>query len=103
MSDSNQKKSLKIEILEKIAQLVTAGFGLVAALAWNDAIKTLFIKIFPKPDDNLIAMFIYALVITVLIVLITIQISRLIEVAKIQLKKDIKTEIKKEEAEKNNK
>lgn len=92
----NQKKSLKIEILEKIAQLITAGFGLVAALAWNDAIKTLFIKIFPKPDDNLIVMFAYALIITIIIVLVTVQVGRLIELGKRQLKKDIKTEIEKE-------
>ncbi|MFC2135147.1 DUF5654 family protein [Bacteroidota bacterium] len=30
------------EIIEKLAALVTAAFGLVAALAWNDAIKALF-------------------------------------------------------------
>ena len=33
--------SIKQEILDKIAALVTAAFGLVAALAWNDAIKLL--------------------------------------------------------------
>ncbi|MGD2107533.1 MAG: DUF5654 family protein, partial [Nitrosopumilaceae archaeon] len=28
--------------MEKIAALVSAAFGLVAALAWNDLIKTIF-------------------------------------------------------------
>jgi len=33
---------LKAEVIEKISALVIADFGLVAALAWNDAIKALF-------------------------------------------------------------
>ncbi|MFC1648343.1 DUF5654 family protein [Nanoarchaeota archaeon] len=31
------------EVVEKLAALITAAFGLVAALAWNDAIKALFV------------------------------------------------------------
>ena len=33
---------MKKIVLEKIAALVIAAFGLIAALAWNDAIKALF-------------------------------------------------------------
>lgn len=33
---------MKKDVVEKLAALVTAAFGLVAALAWNDAIKALF-------------------------------------------------------------
>lgn len=33
---------MKKEVVEKLAALITAAFGLVAALAWNDAIKALF-------------------------------------------------------------
>ena len=33
---------MKKEVIEKLAALTTAAFGLVAALAWNDAIKALF-------------------------------------------------------------
>ncbi len=33
---------MKKAVIEKIATLLTAAFGLVAALAWNDAIKALF-------------------------------------------------------------
>ena len=29
-------------VIDKMAALITAAFGLVAALAWNDAIKSLF-------------------------------------------------------------
>lgn len=33
---------IKKQVLEKLTTLVTAAFGLVAALAWNDAIKHMF-------------------------------------------------------------
>lgn len=83
MSDQDsQKKPLKVEVLEKMGQLAVSGFGLVAALAWNDFIKGLFARIFPKPDNNLAAMFGYAAVITVFIVVITIQLGKLLEKTK---------------------
>lgn len=82
LENSLEKKSLKIEVLEKMGQLVTTGFGIVAALAWNDFIKSLFEKLFPKPQDNLLAMLGYAIVVTVLVVLLTIQLGRLLETAK---------------------
>ena len=82
-----EKKSLKVEILEQMGTLATSGFGLVAALAWNDAIKALFSKIFPKPGDNIFAMIAYAAVITVLVVLITVQLGRTLNLAKKQLER----------------
>jgi hypothetical protein len=46
----DSKSSLKKEILDKFAALVTAAFGLVAALAWNDAIKAVFKEVFGTAD-----------------------------------------------------
>lgn len=80
-----EQKSLKLEILEKMAQLVTTGFGIVAALAWNDLIKKFFERLFPRPEDNLLAMFGYAVLITVLIVGVTFMLGRWVEGAKNQL------------------
>ncbi len=85
-----KQKSLKVEILEKMGQLVTTGFGIVAALAWNDFIQRLFRTFFPRPEDNLWAMLGYAVFITVVIVLVTFQIGRLLERAKNQLNQDKK-------------
>ncbi|MBI1961697.1 MAG: hypothetical protein HYS45_03275 [Parcubacteria group bacterium] len=72
---SNRK--LKLEILEKIADLSTAGFGLVAALAWNSAIQDLFEKanVFGSPD-GLAVKFIYAALVTAIVVLVTVGIGR---------------------------
>lgn len=72
------QKSLRLEILEKVSQLATAGLGLVAALAWNDAIQTLFKLIFGE-QSAVWAKFGYALLITILVVMVTMKISSLID------------------------
>ncbi|MDD5416958.1 MAG: DUF5654 family protein, partial [Candidatus Aenigmarchaeota archaeon] len=33
---------MKKEVIEKVAALLTAAFGLIAALAWNEAIQNWF-------------------------------------------------------------
>lgn len=74
--NQNQKNSLKLEILEKITTLAAAGFGLVAALAWNSAIQELFTKLFPLDTGSLWAKFIYALVITIIVVIVVALLGR---------------------------
>lgn len=74
-------KSLKSEVLEKMTDLATAGFGLVAALAWNEAIKSLFATLFPTAG-NIIAQFVYAVIITVIVVIITLKLGKLADLAK---------------------
>ncbi len=37
---------MKGEVIEKLAALITAAFGLVVALAWNYAIKAIFVCIY---------------------------------------------------------
>ena len=69
------------EVLDKLVELVTAAFGLVAALAWNTAIQELFTMIFPQSGD-LIAKFLYAVTVTVIVVFVTIRLGRLAEQAK---------------------
>lgn len=78
------KTDLKLEILEKLSSLITAGFGLVAALAWNDAIKEFFDIILPQPSIFL-GRIIYALVVTILVVIITVNIGRIINRLKIDM------------------
>lgn len=73
---TQNSKSLKLELVEKISTLATAGLGLVAALAWNDAIQSLFNRFFPE-QSGLIAKFFYAVLITALVVIITTRLARL--------------------------
>ena len=61
---------------ERIVTLILAGFGIVAALAWNDAIQTLFNFLFPK-NQELIGKFIYAVFVTIIVVIISLQLQRI--------------------------
>jgi hypothetical protein len=72
---------MKSEVIEKIAALVTAAFGLVAALAWNGAIQAIFKKVFGTAE-GIGAMLTYAIVVTIIAVLVTIWIGRVSERAK---------------------
>ncbi len=70
--EANKAAKLAESVISKINTLAAAGFGLVAALAWNDAIKAAFTLFFPKPEESVWAQFIYAFVITIIVVIITI-------------------------------
>jgi membrane protein YdbS with pleckstrin-like domain len=83
-----EKKSLRLEVLEQVVTLATSGFGLVAALAWNEAIKAFFTQFFPEPGNNWIALLVYALFITILVVFITTKLGRVLNLAKKQLKQE---------------
>ena len=74
MSDES-KTSIKLEIFEKLGLLITAAFGLVAALAWNQAITAIFTE-FLGTAETIGPMVIYALVVSVFAVLLTIIVAR---------------------------
>ena len=59
------------EIFDKIILLMMSAFSLVAALAWNDAVQTLF-KTYFGEQSGIIAKFLYAVVVTILVVVVTI-------------------------------
>jgi uncharacterized membrane protein len=56
---------------EKMVTFILAGFGLVASLAWNEAIKSLVDTLLPKKTSALIGKFIYAILITFVVVFIS--------------------------------
>ena len=72
---------MKVEVIEKLAALITAAFGLIAALAWNDTIKAIFAAVF-GPAQTIAAMLVYAVVVTIIAVFATIQIGNMAERAK---------------------
>ena len=77
---TEKEKSFKRELFEQLVTLATSGFGLVTALAWNEAVQT-FVKDYIEryyPDGSGVwSKIIYAVLITFLAVLITYQLSRL--------------------------
>lgn len=72
---------MKAEIIEKLAVLITTAFGLVAALAWNTAIQKIFQNIFGE-QSSIAAMLFYAMVVTIIAVILTLWIGRLEDKAK---------------------
>ena len=77
----SEKKKLHKEILKQMVALSASGFGLVAALAWNNVIQELvnsYIKPY-LPNGGLLSLLIYAILITTLAVTITYQLTKLSE------------------------
>ena len=70
------------EVLDKFSQLVTTALGLVAALAWNDAIQTLFQQFLGSAGGALAAKVFYAVLVTIIVIIATIAVSRAAERAK---------------------
>jgi hypothetical protein len=62
--------NFKKELLEKINTLFIGALGLVAALAWNDAVQALFKQIF-KDQSGVFAKFAYAVIITIIVVFVS--------------------------------
>ncbi len=79
--NSNRKK-MRVEVLRQMITLATSGFGLVAALAWNNVIQEFvnnYIKRYLDVGSGLISLLIYAVLITILAVIVTYQLSKLVE------------------------
>ena len=70
------------EVLDKFAELITTALGLVAALAWNTAIQNLFDKIFGEAGGELAGQFLYAALITIVVIFATLSVARAAERAK---------------------
>lgn len=79
---SKKDKKLRIELVKQMIALSTSGFGLVAALAWNNFIQEVvnnYIKKYLPANSGIISLGIYALVITAIAVFITFQLSKILE------------------------
>lgn len=74
----NESEKLRSEARERLLGYIVGAFGLIAGLAWNDAVKALIEYIFPSSGTHtLLAKFVYALIITFIVVVVTVYITRL--------------------------
>lgn len=69
-------KETKRELAERTAALVLGGFGLVAALAWNEAIQNFFNNVFPR-KSGMVGKFLYAVIATIILVVISLWVGRI--------------------------
>jgi len=82
MQQKSGKKTLHKEILKQMLTLSASGFGLVAALSWNNVIQefvTTVVKPYLPAGSSLISLFLYAVIITVFAVTITYQLTKLLD------------------------
>ena len=79
-SNKESPKRFHSEVLKQMIALATSGFGLVAALAWNNVIQELvnnYVKKYLLVGSGIISLLIYAILITLLAVTITYQLSKI--------------------------
>lgn len=75
-----KEKRFHEELITQLLALSTSGFGLAAALAWNETIQQI-VKEFIEPripGSGLFSRLMYALIVTLLAVLITYQLSKIV-------------------------
>lgn len=76
----NGKSKIHKVVTNEILKLSTSSFGLVAALAWNELIKeivNMYIKPLVGGASGIISLLIYAVIVTTLAVIVTINLSKL--------------------------
>jgi len=64
--------------LQTMISLASAAFGVVAALAWNGAITALVKQIFGE-GGQIVSLFLYAIVITVIAVIVMVNLGKVAE------------------------
>ena len=88
----NELAQVKTEVKTKTIKYIVAALGLVAGLAWNDAVKAGIEYFFPQNQNNLEAKLIYAVTITFIVAIASFYLSRI-------EKEEEKKELKKTKAE----
>lgn len=81
-TQKEKNNKLHVEVVRQMLTLATSGFGLVAALAWNSLIQEFvnsYIKKWLPDNGGLISLLIYDVIITVIAVIVTIQLSRFLK------------------------
>lgn len=79
---------MKSQVLEKMTVLITTAFGLVAALARNDAIKELFVWPCDVENAGLLCSlsdwwpWVYSIAVTIIAVAVTIWLGKLAKIKK---------------------
>ena len=72
-----KSKEIEQEIRSHVIGYILGGLGIVAGLAWSDAIKAAISKYFPSDKGTIIAQFTYAFLVTVVVVIAGIHLTKL--------------------------
>ncbi len=80
-TQKEKQHRLHVELVRQMVTLATSGFGLVAALAWNSVVQEFvntYVKRFLPQGSSFFSLLIYAIIVTVLAVFITYQLSHIL-------------------------
>ncbi len=75
-------KEIRKEARQKTVNYMLAALGLVAGLAWNEAIKAFIEYLFPMSKNTILAKFIYAIAITIVVAFFSIYVTKLLNLNK---------------------
>jgi len=70
-------EEIRREVRERTVGYVTAALGLVAGLAWNEAIKAFIEYFFPLQQNTLTAKLLYAVSVTIAVVFLSVYLVRI--------------------------
>jgi len=84
---NEERRALQNEVRTRLLGYITAAFGLVAGLAWNEAIGAAIRTYFPSQENSLIAKFVYAILVTLVVVVVTFILSRVLTARKLEEEK----------------
>jgi formate/nitrite transporter FocA (FNT family) len=73
-------KKVRDTTREQTMGFITAALSLVAGLAWNDAITSMIKEVFPGGASNLLAKFVYALTVTVVVVALSLLVRKILTI-----------------------
>lgn len=73
---SDSQNNLRRQLRKQVGTYLMAALGFVAGLAWNEAIKGVIDRIFPFSGNGLIAKFVYAIFVTVLVIFFAFYIAK---------------------------
>lgn len=73
----NESAKISKQVREKTFGFIITAFSLVAGLAWNEAIQALINNFFKLNKNSILAKFIYAFVLTLILTLITIYLAKI--------------------------
>ncbi|MFA6427646.1 MAG: DUF5654 family protein [Candidatus Magasanikbacteria bacterium] len=84
----NESKQIRSEVKKQTASYIVAALGIVAGLAWNDAIRGLIEYFFKVDKNSLLAKLFYAVLITIVVIIFSIYINRLANKEKAEKEED---------------
>jgi Na+/proline symporter len=73
----SEMAKVRSEVRNRTVKYIVAALGLVAGLAWNDAIKSLIEYLFPQDQNSLKAKLVYAVVITFIVAVLSFYLAQL--------------------------